>query len=224
MSSFYTSNNDHIFTENLAIVQDNLKGKSLIYSVQYITNEDTQIDGDGPQSSWCVEFFSIEKIENDFIFHIFSSNYVHAYSYPYLCNINKSNHHFVSLSDLKNELKTIFNKSLYDISNFIRRYEESYSHAHNSKDDDLTKEMKEIALNIYELEKIRDEKRDEQQKAYQEMLASDEYKAKCKAQEEKSAEYKKTEAKKYQDAEQERLKRCIEAYGEEAGYRFWQRL
>ena len=69
--SIYASNYNYIFTENLAIVQDKLKDKNLIYSVQYITDEDTQIDRDGPESSWRVEFFSIEKIENDFIFHIF---------------------------------------------------------------------------------------------------------------------------------------------------------
>jgi hypothetical protein len=173
---------------------------------------------------WRVEFFSIEKIENDFIFHIFSSAYVRAYSYPYLCNIDNSNHHFITLTNFKIQLKSIFDKSYQDISNFIMRYEESYSHAHNSKDEDLTKEMKEIALNIYDLENLRDKKRDEQNKAYQEMLLSDEYKAKCKVIEEKLAEYNKEKAKKYQEEEQERLKRCIEAYGEKDGYSFWQRL
>ena len=76
-------NSDTILPQNLSTAMINLKDKNIIYFVQYISNEDTQIDGDGPQSWWNITLLCIEKTEDDYIFHFNYSDSIHGYSYPY---------------------------------------------------------------------------------------------------------------------------------------------
>ena len=73
------------FSQNLSnvLTKLNLTDENIIYSVQFISNEDVQIDRDGPDSNWNITFLCIEKIENDYIFHFNFSDEFHSYSYPY---------------------------------------------------------------------------------------------------------------------------------------------
>lgn len=224
MSRFNMSNYESTFTENLALVQNELKGKNIIYSVQYIKDEDTQIDGDGPQSWWSVEFLCIEKTDDDYIFHTFSKNNIHSYSYPHFARIDENTSCSVKLSSLKTQVDNIFDKDTYEISRFIFGWEESYSNALKSKDEVLLKELISISSKIDELNVILTKKYEIEDKKHQEYLQSPKYKAQLEADQIQAALYKKREQERYEKQEQERLKRCIEAYGEVEGKRFWERL
>jgi hypothetical protein len=224
MSHNNTYNYESTFTENLAFVQNELKGKNIIYSVQYIYDEETQIDGDGPQSNWSVEFLSIEKTDDDFIFHTFSKNDLHSYSYPYFVRINKTNLVSIKLSCLKIQVDSLFEKSIQEISGFISRWESSYANICKSNDSVLLKELISISSKIDELKVFLEKKYKESIVEYQRMIESPEYKAKLEANQIQADLYEKQKQEKYQKQEDERLKRCINAYGEVEGKRFWGRL
>ena len=76
-------NYDETFPKNLSSAMTNLKDKNIIYSTQYLSNEDVQCDGDGYNSWWNITLFSVEKTEDDYVFHFNYSNEIHAYSQPY---------------------------------------------------------------------------------------------------------------------------------------------
>jgi hypothetical protein len=224
MSSTNMSDYESTFTKNLALVQNELKGIDIIYSVQNIVDEDIQIDGDGPQSWWSVEFLCIEKKNDDYIFHTFSSRNLHSYSYPYFVLIDTTSSRFIKLSSLKTQVDNIFDKPTRDISAFISCWERSYSHAFKSKDEVLLKRLFSISSKIDELNTILEKKHQDDEIAYQEYLLSPEYQAQQEANMKESELYQKREQERYEKQEQERLKLCIEACGEEKGYQFWQRL
>jgi len=225
MSHIDNYNYESTFTENLTILQDKLKDKNIIYFVQYIQDEETQIDKDGPQSWWSVEFLCIEKTEDDYIFHTFNSGPIHAYSYSYFVRLIKDEPDSIKLSSLDNEADKLINEAdNNEISKFIWLWKLSYSHALKSKDEDFIKKLTKLSHKIDCLEKIYNDKIKEdikkKEEQYQKYLESDEYK---EAQKEIS-KYHKEKEDLYAKGEQERLKKCIELYGEVDGYKFWQRL
>ena len=224
MSRFNMFDYESTFIENLAFVQNHLKGKNIIYSVQYIQDEDTQIDGDGPQSWWSVEFLCIEKTEEDYIFHTFTKYNLHSYSYPYFVRINKTKPVSFNLSYLKTQVDNLFDKGTYEISRFISMWENSYCRALSTKDEVLLKELISISSKIDELNEILTKKYEDDGKQHQEYLKSPEYQAQQEADQKAIDLYQKQERERYEKQEQERLKICIEAYGEIEGTRFWQRL
>jgi len=71
MNSRYNYRDDDTFKNNLETVYKNLIDKNIIYSTQYIHDEDINCDGDEFKSYWEIVFLCIEKTENDYIFHIF---------------------------------------------------------------------------------------------------------------------------------------------------------
>ena len=224
MSRFNMSDYESTFTENLAFVQNELKGKNIIQCFQYILDEDTQIDGDGPQSWWSVEFLCVEKTDDDYIFHTFAKNNLHSYSYPYFVRIDKNTSFSIKLSSLKIQVDNLFNKDTYEISRFISMWENSYCHTLSTKDEVLLKELISISSKIDELNEILTKQYEEDEKKRQEYLKSPEYQAQQEADMKERELYKKRERERYEKQEQERLKLCIEAHGEVQGKIFWERL
>jgi len=224
MSRINVHNYDSTFTENLAFFLNELKGKNIIYSVQYIINEDTEIDRDGPESWWCVEFLSIEKTDEDYIFHTFTSNTLHSYSFPYFVLIKKAKYRSVTLSYLKNQITNLFDKPLDEISSFISIWKQSYSHASKSTDETLLKELITISSTISELKVIQKKKVEKIQQDYQKYIESSEYKKIQKEFQKYQQESRKKEEKLYEKKEEERLVLCVEQFGEIEGRRFWKRL
>jgi hypothetical protein len=190
----------------------NLKDKNIIYSTQYISNEDTQIDSDGPESYWNITIFCIEKIDGDYIFHTNYSDYIHGYCYPYFKTVSNFTTLSKKLSDLKNDFNNIIEKETKDISYFLRMWEDNYSLASQSNDTDLITEMNILGSKIELINEtyvqrstIENEERD---KKYQE------YKQNPKDEGELKRE----------KIEEDILKRCIDMYGEEEGYQFYKKL
>jgi hypothetical protein len=210
MSNYYQEKNDIILKQNLSNL--NLIDKNIIYSSQHISNDDTQIDSDGPQSSWNITIVCIEKIEGDYIFHINYSGYIHDYSYPYLKVVNNFTTFSRKLSELKNDFNTILEKPTYKIADFLKLWEDEYCCAFHSNDTDLINEMKILASKIESINEIYEQRsaieNEERDKKYQE------YKQNPKNEEELKRE----------KIEEDILKRCIDMYGEEEGYQFYKKL
>lgn len=220
MSEF--NHQEHLLERNLLNL--NLKDKNIIYSNQYISNEDTQVDSDGPQSYWNINIFCIEKIDGDYIFHFNCSDYIHGYCYPYLKIVSNFTTFFKKLSDLKNDFNTIIEKDTKDIGYFLKMWEDNYCFAFNSNDTDLIIEMNILASKIDLINETYEQRstieNEERDKKYQEYLESDEYKQYLKNED----ELKRVRELEYQKKEEDRLKRCIELYGENEGYNFHKRL
>jgi hypothetical protein len=220
--SIYSS--DSTFKHNLDLVSKGLEDKNIIYSNQYIADDETQYDRDGPESTWSIHIICIEKTEDDYIYHLFQSDWLHSYSTPSFREVNKFHSFTRKLSDLKNDLSDIFNKPTNVMWKFIEMFNDTYSYGLQSNDEILINELKKISFKINELEIIYEEKCDkekiERDIKYNKYLQSDEYKQYLKEEKEREIKKKEEEDKK----EAERLKRCIEAYGEVEGTKFWQRL
>jgi len=218
------NSNQSIFEKNQATVFAKLQDKIIIHSKEYISNEDIQIDGDGPQSTWNQTFLCIEKTNDDYIFHFFNSEYFDSYSYPHFNIINKYHHGFKKFSELKNDFSDIFDKSHIHMNHFLNSWYNSYSYGFNTSDKDLNDQMMILHNKCDELEIICEEKfkidREKRDKEYEEYLKSDEYKQYL------AEDFVRNEIKEeeYREKEAERLKRCIAAYGEKDGYRFWKCL
>jgi hypothetical protein len=218
------SNYEYTFQQNLAFVSKALISKNIIFSKQYISDDETQIDGDGPSSSWCIKLICIEKNGNEYIFHCFQSNWLESYSYPHYAVINKWSPFMLVLSNFKNNIDSIFEKSCNDINNVIRSWNDVYCFGFRSNDDSLIKELNNLAPKIEELEILYDKKLEiqceEQKRLHDEYIQSDEYKENQK----KMNQYKIQQEEEYAQKEAERLKYLVDKYGEEQGRRSWQRL
>jgi hypothetical protein len=217
-------NYDYTFQQNLAFVSKALIGKNIIYSNQFISDDETQIDGDGPSSSWCIKLICIEKNDNDYIFHCFQSNWLESYSYPKYEVINKWNPFTLNFSNFKNNIDSIFEKSCKDIDNFIKSWNDVYCLGFRSNDENLIKELNNLAPKIEELEILYDKKLEiqsvEQKRLYDEYIQSNENKEYQK----KIEQYKIQQEEEYTKKENERLKYLVDKYGEEQGRRYWQCL
>jgi hypothetical protein len=218
MSNYYEEKNDIILKQNLSNL--NLIDKNIIYSSQHISNDDTQIDSDGPQSSWNITIVCIEKIEGDYSFHSNYSDYIRGYSYPYFKVVNNFTTFSRKLSDLKNDFNTILEKPTNKIGHFLKMWEDEYCCAFHSNDTDLINEMKILASKIESINEIYEQRftieNDEKEKKYQEYLQSVKHKQYLKDDEERKQKLELEDQKK----EEARLKQCIELFGEEEGYHF----
>jgi hypothetical protein len=208
------------YAHNEALALSHLQHKLIIHSVQYISNEETQIDGDGPESSWNQSFLSIEKTENDFIFHFFRSDYFQAYSYPYFKLVKKFHHSIQKLSDLEKQFSNMFSNSYNNITNFIRYLNEDLCYALNTNDTDLNNKIATIFSKIDDLENIADEKykikKQTEDKEREEYEKSDDYKQYLQYEEDR----KMKEKDDYEKKEAERLAFLIEKYGEIDGPKY----
>ena len=220
----YNYSNDSIFEQNFETALKSLVNKNIIYKTQYIGDEETQIDGDGPESSWQIICLCIEKTDDDYIFHLFQSGYLHSYSYPSLKVVDKFNLFSQKLSQIKEIGISIYNKSANEISNYIRMFNDHYCAGFQSKDEDLIKDLKSLSLQIDDLEIILDDlykkERIQRDKKYEEYLKSDEYKQYLQI----DKEYKEKLAKEYRIKEEARLKLWVDKYGEEKGTHYFNRL
>ena len=217
-------NNDYIFQKNLETVSKSLTNKNIIYSTQYIADEETQIDADGPESSWQIVFLSIEKTDDDYIFHLFQSEFLRAYSYPSLKVVDKFHPFAQKLSDIKNKGSSIYDKPTNEINNYIRMFNDHYCAGFQSNDQDLIKDLKSLGLQIDDLEVLLDarykKERILREKKYEEYLQSDEYKQYLKIQKEEKDKLE----EQYKQKEANRLKHWIDKYGEELGTQYFNRL
>ena len=218
-------NYDETFPKNLSSAMTNLKDKNIIYSTQYLSNEDVQCDGDGYNSWWNITLFSVEKTEDDYVFHFNYSNEIHAYSQPYYKHVTKFKLYSKKLSDLKNDINNIFNKD-HDINvgQLIEKWNEEYSIAFKTDDTFLLTELKSLSAKMVEIEDLYEKecdiKRAEREKEREEYEQSEEYKQYLQDEKER----KEKEELDYQRKEEERLKLCIEKYGEVEGRQFHARL
>jgi hypothetical protein len=214
------SDHNNTFTTNEASVMSHLQDKLIIHSIQYISNNDTQTDQDGHDSSWNQTFLCIEKIENDFIFHFFTSEYFRAYSKPYFKLVKKFHHNIQKLSDLQKQFSDIFSKSYDDITNFINYLNNDLVYSLNTKDKDLNDKMATIFSKIDDLENIADEKykikKQKEDKEREEYEKSDTYIQYLQDVEER----KKKEKDDYEKKEALRLAFFIEKYGEVEGPKY----
>jgi hypothetical protein len=217
-------NNDYIFQKNMEIVLKNLVDKNIIHKTQYIADEETQIDGDGPESSWQIIVLCIEKTDDDYIYHLFQSEYLHSYSYPSLKVVDKFNLFSQKLSQIKEIGISIYNKPSNEINNYIRMFNDHYSAGFQSNDQDLIKDLKSLSLQIDDLEIILDDlykkERIKRDKQYEEYLKSDEYKQYLQI----DKEYKDKIAEENRKSEEARLKLWVDKYGEEKGTQYFNRL
>lgn len=133
--------NNTVTYHNVSKVMDKLIDKNIIYVVQYISNDDTQVDVDGPQSCYNITILCIEKTENDYIFHFNYSDYIYSYSYPSIICVDKFTASSKKLSDLINEINTIKEKSTYYINNFVKHWENDYCKVFEVSDEKLKSEM-----------------------------------------------------------------------------------
>jgi hypothetical protein len=208
------------FTQHLSIAMLHLTDKNIIHSVQYISNEETQIDRDGPESTWNQSLLCIEKTENDYIFHFFKSDYLQSYSYPYFKLVNKFHPFCQKLSDLHTKFSDIFCKSYGEINSFINYWNEDLHYTLNSKDTDLNIQMAILNDKIDELEIIKDQKyqimKEKQDKERKEYEMSDAYKEYLNDVEERT----KKEQNDYNNKEEERLTHLIKMFGEVEGPKY----
>jgi hypothetical protein len=217
-------NNDYIFQKNLETVSKSLIDKNIIHKAQYIGDEETQIDGDGPESSWQIICMCIEKTEDDYIFHLFQSDFLRAYSYPSLKVVDKFHPFAQKLSDIKNRGLSIYDKPNNEINSYIRMFNDHYCVGFQSNDHDLIKDLKSLGLQIEDLESILDDRykkeRIQRDKKYEEYLKSDEYKQYLQIQKEEKDKLE----EQYKQKEADRLKHWVDKYGEEKGTQYFNRL
>lgn len=215
------NNNDYIFQKNLETVSKSLIDKNIIYSTQYIADEETQIDRDGLDSSWQIICMCIEKTDDDYIFHLFQSDFLRAYSYPSLKVVNKFHPFAQKLSDIKNKGSSIYDKSTNEINNYIRMFNDHYCAGFQSNDQDLIKDLKSLSLQIDDLEILLDEQykkeRIQREKESAKYLKSDAYKEMIKQQK----EYDEKLAAENRIKEENRLKLLIDLHGTELGTQYF---
>jgi hypothetical protein len=231
MPRFDRSEYDTTFPTNYQTVLKKLDGKTIIYSVQFILNEETQIDRDGPESTWDQFFFCVEKeeveVENngekntDYVLHLFqSASMLHSYSYPSFYTIANYNHSFSKLSDLKEKteayLENIDAFPTREISGFIQLYD-MYTSYCNTHDENFNKQIKALNIRFYMLRKFNNKRIDKERKAfactYEKYIQSDEYKNILEQQQIAEKQVKDVERQK----EEERLQLLINLYGEKQG-------
>ena len=216
--------NKSIFDYNYSLIANDLTGKNIIYKTQYIFDDETQTDRDGPESTWQQTLLCIEKTDDDYIYHFYNSNFFQAYSYPSLRQVSKFYPFMIKFSKIKTDFEDISEKSTSHIGNFIQLCNNIISYGLFSKDELLVNEIKMLYPKIDELEVILDEKitkeREEREKQEIEYKKSDAYQKSLIEQ----FAYEEIKNEEYKQKEEERLKRCIESMGEEKGRLFWERL
>ena len=144
---------DNTTSHNISKVMTELIDRNIIYVIQYISNDDTQVDSGGPQSCYNITILCIEKTANDYIFHFYYSDYIHSYSYPSIICVDKFTKSSKKLSDLINDINTIKGKSTYYIDNFIKHWENDYCKVIEVSDEKLKSEMMKLHSKIDEIEK-----------------------------------------------------------------------
>ena len=143
-----------------ALIKLNLNKDDIVFSTQYISDDDTQIDADGPHSYWHINLLLIQKTLTDYIFHFIISDRYESYTYPYYkeINLDQFNNFSEKLSDLKKEIITISDHLYADIDNFILTWDDYYSHACSTTDETLHTEMNNLSIKINELRDISNKK------------------------------------------------------------------
>ena len=163
-----TWNNTLAKNISTALIKLNLNQDDIVFSTQYISDDDTQIDADGLHSYWHINLLLIQKTLTDYIFHFIISDRYEAYTYPYYkeINLDQFNNFSEKLSDLKKEVITISEHSYVEIDNFILSWDDYYSHACPttaksqiySIDETLHTEMHNLSIKINELRDISSKK------------------------------------------------------------------
>jgi hypothetical protein len=225
MPRFDRSEYDTTFPTNYQTVLKKLDGKTIIYSVQFIRNEETQTDRDGPESTWDQFFFCVEKeeVENntDYVLHLFqSARMLHSYSYPSFHTITNYNHSFNKLSDLKEKIEAYLENidafPTREISGFIQLYD-MYTSYCNTPDENFNDQIKALNIRSYRLRRFNNKRIDKERKAfactYEKYIQSDEYKNILEQQQIAEKQVKDVERQK----EEERLQLLINLYGEKQG-------
>ena len=214
---------DNTLKANLASVQSHLNDADIIYSSQSVEDDETQIDGDGPWTTYYIYLSCVEKKDDEFIFHTFMSNMLQGISGRIGITTFPSKYS-ITLTQLTNNLITLNEKSSNYIDNFIQTWNRYHIQSIASKNDDLISKMNIMSDIIQKMEELANtkaiEEHTEHDRKHQEYLNSDMYKLMLEEEKEYQIQRKKEEELK----EQERLQRCIEAYGPIEGHNFWRRL
>jgi hypothetical protein len=151
-----------------ALIKLNLNKYDIVFSTQYISDDDTEQNADGLHSYWHINLILIQKTLTDYIFHFIISDRYEAYTYPYYkeINLDQFNNFSEKLSDLKKEIITISEHSYIEIDNFILSWDDYYSYAcpttaksqDYGTDENLHTEMHNLSIKINELRDISSKK------------------------------------------------------------------
>ena len=68
---------------SIALIKLNLNKDDIVFSTQYISDDDTQIDADGPHSYWNINLLLIQKTLTDYIFHFIINDRYESYTVKY---------------------------------------------------------------------------------------------------------------------------------------------
>jgi len=221
--AFTNKHYENTLNANFASIQSSLNNANIIYFSQSIENDETQIDGDGPWTTYDIYLSCIEKNGDEFIFHTFMSDTLQGIRGSF-CITKFQSKYSITLTQLTNNLSTLDKKSCNYIDDFIEGWNRYYSQSYASKNEDLISKMNSMNDTILKMDELSKrtaiEEKTEYESKYKEYINSDKYKLMLKEEEEYKIRQKNEEKQK----EQERLERCIEAYGPIEGYNFWKRL
>jgi len=140
---------------NMKTIKKELIGDKIIYVNQFIFDSETQIDGDGPWSSWNIQIDVLEEIEDDFVSHLFFSNCIqgiHASlqitSFPH-----HSKHYFSKLVETVESIDTKVSINLEKIKSVIEGYQKYQYMAVGSDNISLNFKLQQLSSKIDELKK-----------------------------------------------------------------------
>jgi hypothetical protein len=138
---------------NLQTIKKDLIGDKIIYSNQFIFDPETQIDGDGPWTTWNIQIDVLEEIEGDFVSHLFSSNCLQGISAALTITSfpHHSKHYFSKLIETIETIDTT--TSLEKINSVIAGYQRYKTMAVGSDNINLNYKLHKLSSKVNELTK-----------------------------------------------------------------------
>jgi hypothetical protein len=133
---------DTISPTYMNLIKDDMKDKKIIFIHQYIRDIDNDFDREyGPINSWIIGIIFIEKIKDDYIFHMLESDTRSSGASPHFMErfITYPHKQIVKLSKII---------SMSNESNHSGLFELYYMTAKESKDQILINQMEKISQKI----------------------------------------------------------------------------
>jgi hypothetical protein len=212
------------FTSNFNTLSKKFTGQDIIHSVQYLSDEDVNIDSDGADSNWVQCFLFIVKEDTDYVFHLFEQQF-HNSSFPYFSNLDDYYESSYKLSSTMSKIKTyVDNMNAFttsEVHNFVWKLNDFIFNI-NTDNKKFNAKLKVLKSRFYKLERLNNKRLDNERKKRErehiKFIKSKEYKEYLEMKEcdEKEEQHQKNE--------EERLKLLISMYGEENGRLFHARL
>jgi hypothetical protein len=131
---------DTISSTYFDLITDEMKNKKIIFIHQYIRDIDNDFDREyGPINSWIIGIIFIEKMKDDYIFHMLESDTRSSGAHPHYIErfITFPNKQIVKLSEI-----------MSNDSKHSGLFELYYMTAKESKDQNLINQMQKISQKI----------------------------------------------------------------------------